>query len=88
MHHVALAISWKRTPFGGKMRVRREGAMPQITISDRDGDILREVLDAKLIELRREISHTDSPRFRQTLNEVEAMLERVIPQLPRDATAT
>ena len=70
------------------MRVRREGAMPQITISDRDGDILREVLDAKLIELRREISHTDSPRFRQTLNEVEAMLERVIPQLPRDATAT
>lgn len=70
------------------MRVTMEGAMSQISISDQDGDILREVLDAKLIELRREISHTDSPRFRKTLNEVEAMLERVIPQLPRDATAT
>jgi hypothetical protein len=57
----------------------------QISISDQDAAILRELLDAKLIDLRREISHTDSPRFRHTLEEVETMLERLLPQLPRAA---
>ena len=57
--------------------------MPQISISDEDAEILREVLDAKLIDLRREISHTDSPRFRHTLEDVEGMLLRLLPQLPR-----
>jgi ketosteroid isomerase-like protein len=54
----------------------------QITISDRDAAVLRGVLDARLVELRREISHTDSPRFRNTLHEVEDVLERLIAQLP------
>jgi len=49
--------------------------------------MLRELLDAKLVELRREISHTDSPRFRDTLYEVEGMLGRVLAQLPKDVTA-
>jgi hypothetical protein len=57
----------------------------QISISDQDAAILRELLDAKLIDLRREISHTDSPRFRHTLEEVETMLQRLLPQLPRAA---
>jgi hypothetical protein len=56
--------------------------MPQISISDADAAILREVLEAKLVDLLREISHTDSPRFRHTLEDVEAMLQRVLPQLP------
>jgi hypothetical protein len=55
--------------------------MPQISISDTDAEILREMLEAKLIDLRREISHTDSPRFRHTLEDVEAMLQRLLPQL-------
>jgi hypothetical protein len=59
--------------------------MPQIALSDRDAGILHELLAAKLVELRREISHTDSPRFRDTLYEVEGMLQRVIAQLPREA---
>jgi hypothetical protein len=59
--------------------------MPQIALSDEDAGILREVLDAKLIDLRREISHTDSPRFRHKLEEVEAMLQRLLAQLPRVA---
>ena len=57
--------------------------MPQLTISDKDAGILRELLAAKLVDLRREISHTDSSRFRGTLHEVEGMLERLLEQLPK-----
>ena len=58
--------------------------MPQIAVSDQDATILRELLNAKLVDLRREISHTDSPRFRETLYQVEGMLQRVLDQLPKD----
>jgi hypothetical protein len=58
-----------------------------ISITDADGMILREVLDAKLVDLRREISHTDSPRFRSTLYEVEGALQRLLAQLPADVVA-
>jgi len=60
--------------------------MPQLSISDKDAAILREVLDAKLIDLRREISHTDSPRFRHTLEDVEGALTRLLAQLPAPIT--
>ena len=60
--------------------------MPQISISDNDASILRELLDAKLVELRREISHTDSPRFRDRLYEIDGVLQRVLTQLPREVT--
>ncbi|MGH9255964.1 MAG: hypothetical protein ACRD3C_15505 [Vicinamibacterales bacterium] len=59
--------------------------MPQISMSDKDASMLRELLAARLVELRREISHTDSPRFRDTLYEVEAVLLRVLDQLPQEA---
>jgi hypothetical protein len=59
--------------------------MAQISISEPDASILREVLEAKLVDLRREISHTDSPRFRDTLYQVEGMLQRVIAELSRAA---
>jgi hypothetical protein len=57
----------------------------QLAISEQDAAILREMLDAKLVELRREISHTDSPRFRETLYQVEHMLQRLLAQLPHTA---
>jgi hypothetical protein len=56
--------------------------MVQLSLTDEDAGMLREVLDAKLIELRREISHTDSPRFRETLYRLESMITRVLAQLP------
>jgi hypothetical protein len=56
-------------------------------MSEEDGAILRELLEAKLIDLRREISHTDSPRFRGTLYQVEGMLQRLIGKLPPRAAA-
>jgi hypothetical protein len=58
--------------------------VPQIAVSDQDATILRELLNAKLVDLRREISHTDSPRFRETLYQVEGMLQRVLDQLPKE----
>jgi hypothetical protein len=58
-----------------------------MAVSEEDAGILREVLDAKLIELRREISHTDSPRFRDTLYKVEGALTRLVEQLPKSTAA-
>jgi hypothetical protein len=56
--------------------------MVSISIPDDDGRTLKEFLESKLIELRREISHTDSPRFRETLYQLEGVLQRTIAQLP------
>lgn len=56
--------------------------MVSISIADDDGRTLKGFLEAKLVDLRREISHTDSPRFRETLYELEGVLLRTIAQLP------
>jgi hypothetical protein len=56
----------------------------QISLSEQDASMLRETLEAKLVDLRREISHTDSPRFREILYQLDAMLQRLLAQLPRD----
>ena len=56
--------------------------MLSISIAEDDGRTLKEFLEAKLIDLRREISHTDSPRFRETLYQLEGVLQRTIAQLP------
>ena len=54
----------------------------QISIAEEDAAILRETFEAKLIDLRREESHTDSPRFREMLYQVEGALKRLLDQLP------
>ena len=56
--------------------------MISISIAEDDGHALKEFLEAKLIDLRREISHTDSRRFRETLYQLEGILQRTIAQLP------
>ncbi|HEV8317762.1 MAG TPA: hypothetical protein VGQ10_10140 [Vicinamibacterales bacterium] len=55
--------------------------MLQISLTEQDAVMLREILDAKLLDLRHEVSHTDSREFRVTLHQVEAMLERLLAQL-------
>jgi hypothetical protein len=60
----------------------------QISISEEDASVLRTFLDAKLLDLNREMSHTDSPRFRQTLYELEAVLQRLLAQLPQNTATT
>lgn len=57
--------------------------MVTITLTEPEAAALRETIGAKLIELRREESHTDSPRFRETLYELEAALQKVQDQLGR-----
>ena len=59
--------------------------MMHIDLSEQDAGLLRDMLEAKLTELRRWESHTDSPRYRATLYDVDAMLERLLAQLPRPA---
>jgi hypothetical protein len=59
--------------------------VPEISLTEQDAAMLREILDAKLLDLRREVSHTDSRDFRVTLHQVEAMVERMLAQLPRGA---
>jgi hypothetical protein len=56
--------------------------VPQIVLNDEEAEIVREVIEARLRELRREISHTDSPRFRETLYRVDATLDHLLAQLP------
>ena len=62
--------------------------MTTISVTDTDAVILRELLDAKLTDLRREISHTDSPRFRHALYEVEGTLQRLLAQIPATVIAS
>ena len=61
--------------------------MLSIAIAEEDGRTLKEFLQGRLVDLRREISHTDSPRFRDTLDQLEGVLLRTIAQLP-DAELT
>lgn len=61
--------------------------MVTITLLEDEAAILREVLEAKLVDLRREISHTDSPRFRETLYRVEKALQHLLAQLPQQVGA-
>lgn len=57
--------------------------MVTISLSEQDAGVLREWLEPKLVELRKEESHTDSPRFREKLYVVEGSLRRLLDQLPK-----
>jgi hypothetical protein len=57
-----------------------------ISMSEADAGMLREMLEARLRDLRLEISHTDSPRFREGLNAREEMLQRLLAQLGQTAS--
>jgi hypothetical protein len=57
--------------------------MLQVSLTDEDAGMLRDMLNAKLVDLRREISHTDSPRFRETLYRLDGMITRLLAQLPQ-----
>ncbi|OFW05777.1 MAG: hypothetical protein A3I61_06935 [Acidobacteria bacterium RIFCSPLOWO2_02_FULL_68_18] len=61
--------------------------MVTISLSEREASVLREWLEPKVVDLRKEESHTDSPRFRETLYEVEGALKRLVDQLPRAVPA-
>lgn len=55
--------------------------MLHLSISFEDAAILREVLDAALADLRRELWHTDSREYRDVLRDRVQTLERVLAEL-------
>jgi hypothetical protein len=76
--------------FASVLSRKEPTVMLHIDIPEQDALLLRQMLSEKLKELRREESHTDSPRYRSTLYDVDGALERLIGQLERaqpDASA-
>lgn len=57
----------------------------QITLTPTEGTMLREILSSCLVELRREIVHTDSHDYRDMLREREKLIDRLIGDLGRTA---
>ena len=55
--------------------------MLHLSISFEDAAILRQVLEAALVDLRRELWHTDSREFRDVLRDRVQTLERVLDEL-------
>ena len=55
--------------------------MPSLSLSPEDAATLREVLQASLAELRRELWHTDSREFRELLRQRADTIERMIGEL-------
>ncbi len=55
--------------------------MPNLSLSFEDAAVLREVLEASLVELRRELWHTDSREFRDLLRQRVDTIERMVEEL-------
>jgi len=60
--------------------------MPQLSLTDKEGETLTKALEAYLSDLRMEIADTDAQDFRDDLKREEAVLTRLLEQL-RDVTA-
>ncbi|HSL20078.1 MAG TPA: hypothetical protein VK886_00990 [Vicinamibacterales bacterium] len=60
--------------------------MLHISVSIEDGVILRQIIESSLVDLRKEIWHTDSREFRELLKQRAAALERVLEELSAAAT--
>lgn len=59
--------------------------MLHLSISFEDAAILREVLGASLVDLRRELWHTDSREYRDLLRDRVQTLERLLDELKAEA---
>ncbi|MGD9762332.1 MAG: hypothetical protein AB7V27_01265 [Candidatus Binatia bacterium] len=59
----------------------------QLTLTDAEADLLKDVLTSYLSELRMEIADTDAAEFREVLKEREELLKRVIDKLNHTASA-
>lgn len=59
--------------------------MLHLSISSEDAALLREVLEAALVDLRRELWHTDSREFRDLLRDRVQTLERMLEQIKEES---
>jgi hypothetical protein len=60
--------------------------MTHLQLSDEEALVLHEVLEARWQELLKEIRHTDHREFRDHLKARATLLERLLQQLPSQAT--
>jgi len=60
--------------------------MAQVTLTDQEAATLKKALEVYLSDLRMEIADTDAQDFRDELKREEAVLKRLLEQLP-DVTA-
>ena len=54
----------------------------QLDLTTEDAEILRDLLDAYLPELRREVARTESHTLRHSLVQRQNLCERLLAQLP------
>lgn len=59
--------------------------MPHLAISHEDATVLRELLEAARMDLRRELNHTDSREFRQALLERDKAFERLLDEVRQES---
>jgi hypothetical protein len=62
--------------------------MLHISLSMDDALVLREVIESSLVDLRRELWHTDSAEFRELLKRRTAALERLLEELAAEQAPT
>ncbi len=65
---------------------RKEGVMVQLQLNDAEARHLRAALEHDLLELQREIAHTEHREFREILKERQRALSEVIDRLAREAS--
>jgi hypothetical protein len=65
---------------------RKEGVMVQLQLNDAEARHLRAALERDLLELQREIAHTEHREFREILRERERVLTDVIERLAHEAS--
>ena len=64
------------------------GIMPNLSLSTEDAAVLREILEASLVDLRRELWHTDSREYRDLLRQRVETIERMIEELSASTVPT
>jgi hypothetical protein len=62
--------------------------MARLELTPAEAEVLREVVEKTLVDLRREIAHTDSREYRDQLRWRESLLGEVLERLGAPATAS
>ena len=67
--------------FGGKAAGKEETMVLNVELSPADREILVDVIDTCLSDLRMEIAHTDRQEFREQLKRRKEVLQKVLDRL-------
>jgi hypothetical protein len=76
--HAALTA---KTPFFHSGTIKGEMAMAQLEFTDEEQQVLKELLEEDLSDLRMEVSNTHNVEFRETLKHKEQVLKAILERL-------